>query len=81
METINPLHLLFSVLGGTSKVARMCGVAQPVAWRWKQQGHLPRTEWTGETNYAERIEIATNGLVTKAQLLAQPPTSRHRSAL
>lgn len=76
MNTTNPMQLIFSVLGGPSKVARICGVAPITARKWRERGHLPRTEWTGETHYAEKIETATNGMMTRAQLLAHCPTTR-----
>lgn len=34
---------------------------------------MPRTEWTGETGYAEKIEAVTAGKVTRADLLAAWP--------
>lgn len=37
---------------GYSGVARICGVDQRAVRRWVSNGRLPRTEATGETNYA-----------------------------
>lgn len=37
--------------------------------KWEKAGRLPRTEWTGETNYSETIERLTEGKVTKEALL------------
>ncbi len=51
-------------------IAQICGVDQRAMRRWLKDGHLPRTEWTGETNYAELISMKTNGRVTKEQLLS-----------
>lgn len=41
--------------------------------KWQIAGRMPRTEWTGDTTYAQTIEEATAGRVTKAQLLAKWP--------
>ncbi|WP_247178408.1 helix-turn-helix transcriptional regulator, partial [Escherichia coli] len=36
-------------------VADVCGVSQRAIYKWMDNGKLPRTEYTGETNYAEKI--------------------------
>jgi hypothetical protein len=41
--------------------------------KWETAGHLPRTEWTGETSYAEQIEHLTKRRVTKRALLQMKP--------
>lgn len=35
-------------------VADVCGVSQRAIYKWMDNGKLPRTEYTGETNYAEK---------------------------
>lgn len=57
---------------GTYKIAEACGVRGPSVYKWLEKGRLPRTEWSGETNYAEKIEIATDGQVKKIELLTLP---------
>jgi hypothetical protein len=37
--------------------------------KWEKAGRLPRTEWTGETNYSTVIERLTDGKVTRGDLL------------
>lgn len=37
-----------------SVVADVCGVSQRAIYKWMDNGKLPRTEYTGETNYAEK---------------------------
>lgn len=61
---------------GVSNTARISGISVRAIYKWIERGRLPRTEYTGETNYAERIETATNGLVTANELLkpAKTPT-------
>lgn len=74
LKSYNPiLRKAAHEVGGINKLANTCGVRVSAAWRWVQRGHLPRTEWTGETRYAELIEAATKGAVTKAELLSCPP--------
>lgn len=68
---MTPLEQAFDILG-PAKVARICGVKGPSAIKWRAKGSLPRTEWTGETNYAAQLEEATNGAVKRSDLLALP---------
>ncbi|MBR8435236.1 hypothetical protein KDW37_31245 [Burkholderia cenocepacia] len=37
--------------------------------KWAAKGRLPRTEWTGETDYSSAIEKITGKFVTRASLL------------
>ena len=54
---------------GICKLANACGVRYQSIYKWEAKGRVPRTDWTGETDYASRIEEATKGAVTRAQLL------------
>lgn len=54
---------------GLSKLASICGIRYQSLQKWQAKGRLPRTDWTGETNYASRIEEATKGVITRDQLL------------
>lgn len=54
---------------GLRALARFCGVTPQAIYKWETKGSLPRTDWTGETNYASRIEEATKGVITRDQLL------------
>jgi len=40
---------------GLSRVARACAVSPSAVHKWKSLNRLPRTEWTGETQYARKI--------------------------
>lgn len=60
---------------GLCKLAKACGVRHQSVYRWVDAGRLPRSDWTGETDYASRIEIATGGRITRAQLLDLKPTA------
>lgn len=48
--------------------------------KWCRQGHLPRTEFSGETRYAEIIEQLSNGEFTKCLLLDETRTKLHSKA-
>lgn len=52
-----------------SVVADVCGVSQRAIYKWINNGKLPRTEYTGETNYAEKIALASNGLFSADAVL------------
>ncbi|WP_312676866.1 DNA-binding protein, partial [Escherichia coli] len=38
-------------------------------YKWMDNGKLPRTEYTGETNYAEKIALESNGLFSADAIL------------
>ena len=73
------LRKAFYAVGGFNEMSRICGVRVSAVYRWYERGHLPRTEWTGETHYAELIEAATNGAVTKEELLTHKPIRAKRA--
>ncbi len=54
--------------GGPKVVAGATGKTYQAVLKWMDKG-LPRTEWTGETNYAETLERLTKGKFSKAALL------------
>lgn len=54
---------------GLAKLAALLGVSYQAVRKWEAAGRLPRTEWTGETNYSAAIEDATDGKVSRTQLL------------
>lgn len=68
----NPLSEAISIVG-LSSLARGVGLTHQALRKWERAGRMPRTEWTGETAYAEKIEELTGGQVTKARLLARWP--------
>ena len=61
---------------GIYKLGKACGISYQAIYRWEAKGRLPRTEWTGETDYASRIEEATKGVITRDQLLNLKPTNQ-----
>lgn len=53
---------------GLSNVAKACGVSYQAVRKWEKKG-LPRTEWTGETNYSEAISQLSNGQFLRESFL------------
>jgi len=56
------------ILGSYDAIGRACGVSGKAVMKWHKNGKPPRTEYTGETNYAESLEKSCNGLVAKESL-------------
>ena len=52
-------------------LAKHMGLSYQAVQKWQKAGRMPRTEWTGETQYSEQIEVVTGGQVTKATLLGR----------
>lgn len=71
METyISSLIKARDILGSFDAIGAACGgLSGKAVIKWKNNGRPPRTEYTGETNYASMIESATNGKVKRADLL------------
>lgn len=61
--------------GGPGKLADAIGVKGQTLHHWRKRG-LPRTEWTGETDYAKRIERVTGKKVRAADLLTASQQAR-----
>lgn len=81
MSTENLIEEAITAAGGQARVAVECGVKQPSVFKWAKNGHLPRTDFTGETNYAETISRLTNGKFSKQKLLStySPEPKRRRA--
>ena len=43
---------------GVAKASAACGVSQRAIYKWLAAETLPRTEYTGEINYAARLAAA-----------------------
>jgi len=57
------------LLGSYKKLGLVCGVSGNAVMKWCDNNQPPRTEYTGETNYAELISKAVNGRVSKDDLI------------
>jgi len=66
-----PLARVVRAIGGQVKAGAACGVSAAMVGRWIHQKHLPRTEYTGETNYAEALANASNGRFTQDWILEE----------
>lgn len=71
----NPLQIVFEILGGPTGVLRALqaqGIELKTPWavnKWLRAGRLPRTDYTGETQYAKALEIAVRGQVSAETML------------
>jgi hypothetical protein len=64
------LHKARSILGSYDALGKACGgLSGNAVKKWRDNGRPPRTEYTGETNYAQLIEEATSGAVSAVDLL------------
>lgn len=61
---------------GLAELARGLGVTYQAIRKWEAAGRLPRTEWTGETSYSDRIVAMTAGQVSKDELLRLPAEAK-----
>lgn len=72
MDSSTPLDTAIELVG-LGPLSEIISVTPQRLHNWRTRG-LPRTEWTGETKYAEKIAEACRrkgGRVTKRQLLRQ----------
>lgn len=44
--------------GGPSAAAKVCGVSPRAVYKWLANASLPRTDYTGETDYAQALADA-----------------------
>lgn len=58
----NAVAFAFEAVGGIGAAARVCGRSYQALNKWRQAGALPRTEYTGETKYAESLARAATDL-------------------
>lgn len=66
---VNPLREAKTFLKTFEEMGRICGVTGKAASKWVEAGRLPRTEATGETNYAELLSLA-DPRINKQKLLS-----------
>lgn len=63
--------LIGNLEGGVPAVAKICRVSVRAVYKWIERNRLPRTEYSSETNYAQKIEQASEGKVLASDLLQQ----------
>ena len=66
---MNPIKHAFDMIGGRTKAAHLLGKSYMAMSKMEKRGVLPRTEYTGETNYAQILANHSNGLFTAEWLL------------
>jgi hypothetical protein len=54
----NAIAFAFEAVGGIGAAAKVCGRSYQALNKWRLAGSLPRTDYTGETKYAERLALA-----------------------
>lgn len=75
---MNPIARAIEIIGGPVETARRVAAAtdKPISYqavdKWAKSGRLPRTDWTGETRYAEILSEATGGEVPVSELRPAP---------
>lgn len=52
------LKMAIACAGGARAAAEACGVSVRAVYKWIAADSLPRTEYTGETNYVDRLADA-----------------------
>lgn len=52
------LKKAIACVGGVQAAAKVCGVSARAVYKWIAADSLPRTEYTGETNYVDRLSEA-----------------------
>lgn len=59
-ETIPTLSEAIKEIG-VMAIASACGCSPRAIYKWMKKGSLPRTDFTGETDYADKIAYASEG--------------------
>jgi hypothetical protein len=79
MSTSNPIESAIEIIG-LAQLSRELKVSHQAIRKWQRAGRLPRTEWTGETEYSQLIENITGGAVSRSLLLAKWPAAESKAA-
>lgn len=60
-----------AAVGGVTKASLICGVSPRAIYKWITADSLPRTDYTGETDYAVRLAKASDGKFASEWLLSE----------
>lgn len=63
----NLISLAIEQANGVTPLAKHVGVSYQAMRRWEKNNRLPRTDLTGETNYAERMASFPLVKITKEE--------------
>lgn len=66
---MNPMQKAIDAVGGRTKASTLLGISYVAVRKMEEKGSLPRTDYTGETNYAQTLASNSNGLITKDWLM------------
>ena len=66
---MNAIKIAFTAVGGRTKAASLLNRTYQAMKKMEDRGVLPRTEYTGETNYAKTLANNSGGKFTEAWLL------------
>lgn len=77
---MNNVESAVDLLGGPTGAATVCNVTPQAVRKWMKRGRLPRTEYTGETQHAQRMAAASDGAFSADWLLdrAGPAASEEK---
>lgn len=65
---MNPIKFALESVGGRTKAAKLLSRSYMAISKMEARGTLPRTEYTGETKYAEILAENSNGAFTAGWL-------------
>ncbi len=74
------IEKIIDELGG-SNIAKACSVTPKAVSKWKAKNCLPRTVITGESDYAEKIEILSGCKFSKDLLITLTKQQLNTTAL
>lgn len=66
---MNPIEKVIKHFGEITEIQKITGVTYPAVVKWRAKGRFPRTDYTGETNHAEKLSKASKGALTVEELL------------
>lgn len=66
---MNPIKYAFEAVGGRTKAAALMNRSYQAIKKMEDKGVLPRTEYTGETKYADVLAKNSEGKFTAEWLL------------
>ncbi len=70
MAELNTLRKAINMIPGkVNGAAAACDVSIRAVYKWINSGRLPRTDYTGETEYAQKLADASGSAFTAAWLL------------
>lgn len=66
---------------GVNTISSACGCSVRSIYKWMKKGCLPRTDFTGETNYAAKIAQASHGKYSPEfiKAISRPQKSNERA--